>query len=84
MGNVINTRRFSFRQSLKYHFIEKKMNTFFGYLFLTVFAAAVTSGIALIDYKIGIMVIALCFGIITFLVIMRSETAARGQSGQSP
>jgi hypothetical protein len=71
MGNVINTRRFSFRQSLKYHFIEKKMNTFLGYLFLTVFAVAVTSGIALVDYKIGILVIAACFGIITFLVIMR-------------
>ncbi len=71
MGNEINTRRFSFRQSLKYHFIEKKMNTFLGYFFLAVFAMAVTYGIALIDYKIGLLVIALCLGIIIFLLIMR-------------
>jgi putative inorganic carbon (hco3(-)) transporter len=71
MGNVTHTRRFSIRQSLKYHFIEKKMNTVSGYLFLAVFALAIAYGTALIDYKIGLAFIALCFGIITLLVIMR-------------
>jgi putative inorganic carbon (hco3(-)) transporter len=46
MGNDVNLKGSSLRQWLRYHFIDKKLNTRFGYLFLCSVAIIFVYGIA--------------------------------------
>ncbi|PWT75996.1 MAG: hypothetical protein C5B59_07585 [Bacteroidetes bacterium] len=59
MSQHINRRRNpSISDWLRYHFLEKKLNTFFGYFLLTLTAVGSTYAISMIDYKIGPILIA--------------------------
>jgi putative inorganic carbon (hco3(-)) transporter len=71
MGNDLHIRRFSIRGALRYHFVQKKLNTFYGYFFLTLVATGLSYGIAAIDWKIAIAVLAVVGGFLLFIALMK-------------
>jgi putative inorganic carbon (hco3(-)) transporter len=71
MGKELYIKRFSFRQFLRYHFIEKKLNTFYGHLFLFLVVIGFTFGIVTIDLKIGLVVLSIFSGFLLLIVTMK-------------
>jgi len=53
MGNHSSRRNLSLGNWLRYQFLEKKLNTVFGYFVLSVIGLGVTYAMLTIDYKIG-------------------------------
>src|SRR5215467_7099861 len=67
------TRResLSFGNWLKYHFLEKKLNTFLGYFLLTLVAAASSYAISIVDYKIGPILIVLVASLLMLVAFFK-------------
>ncbi len=72
MGNNVHLNRFSFRGGFRYHFYEKKLNTVFGYVLLSVIGLLVTYGTVVINPKIGPVVIILFSVILMLVTIMQN------------
>src|ERR1700676_3295710 len=71
MDNSVHVKNSSFRQWLRYHFIEKKLNTRFGYVFLSLIALLLGFGIV-VDLKMGPVVLAVAAAILIFIAVMKS------------
>jgi putative inorganic carbon (hco3(-)) transporter len=71
MGNELYIKRFSIRRSLRYHFVEKKMSTFFGYFILTILAVALSYGVATINLLIAPVAISLVGLFLLFIALMK-------------
>ncbi|HEX4852473.1 MAG TPA: O-antigen ligase family protein, partial [Puia sp.] len=64
MSQHITRRRNSwFTSGLRYHFLEKKLNTFLGFFLLALITVSVTYAITLIDFKIGPIVVGVVFAL---------------------
>jgi hypothetical protein len=63
MGNSINIKQSGAGQWLRYHFLQKKLDTRFGYLFLSVIALLLGYGIVAVDKLTGPIVLSIvgCF-----------------------
>ncbi len=61
MANDVQIENSSARTWLQYHFLEKKLNTRFGYIFLIVLGAGLVFGIRVIGIVVSPVVLA-CFG----------------------
>jgi putative inorganic carbon (hco3(-)) transporter len=72
MGNEAYLKPSSFRQWLRYHFLEKKLNTRFGYIFLTVIALGLTFGIVIVDLTTGPIAVVAVGGLLICITLMKS------------
>jgi putative inorganic carbon (hco3(-)) transporter len=72
MGNVGYLKNTSFRQWLRYHFLEKKLNTRFGLLFLSVMGLLLVYATVLIDVKTGPVVIVSFAALVLWIGIIKS------------
>jgi putative inorganic carbon (HCO3(-)) transporter len=72
MANPAYLKRSSFRQWLHYHFLEKKLNTVFGYVFLFAVAIVVSFVTSEINYKLGPAILALAGGFLLFIMMIRN------------
>jgi hypothetical protein len=72
MGNTIHIKQTSAGQWFRYHFMEKKLNTRFGYLFLAVVALLIGYGIVAVDKITGPLVLALVGGFLLTIMIFKS------------
>ncbi|HCL83048.1 MAG TPA: hypothetical protein DIC22_03690 [Chitinophagaceae bacterium] len=73
MGTGTNLKSSSVRQWLRYHFLDKKLDTRFGYLFLSGIALLLVYGIVAFDKKTGPIVLALFGGLLLCIVMMKSR-----------
>jgi putative inorganic carbon (hco3(-)) transporter len=71
MDNELYHRRFSFRQYLYDQFIEKKLNTVFGYIFLLLLASGIAYCNSEIDIKVSVLVVGLAGALAVLIAIMR-------------
>jgi len=72
MGNAAFLKRTSIRQWLRFHFLEKKLNTRFGYLFFSVIAALLVLGTVVVDVKLGPIVILSVSGLLLFIALIKN------------
>jgi putative inorganic carbon (hco3(-)) transporter len=63
--------RFSFRRSLKYHFLEKKLNTVPGFLLFAVMATVIGYGTGLVDIKFGFIVDAMVASVLLVVTLVK-------------
>src|SRR5690349_4961640 len=63
-------RRSSLGAALKYHFLEKKLNTGWGYILLTILALA-TGFATMIDFKIGLGLVVLFIAILIIVIFLK-------------
>jgi hypothetical protein len=73
MGNGAYFKGSSIRQWLRYHFLDKKLNTRFGYFFLSGIALLLVYGIVGVDKTTGPVVLAIVTGILLLIVLMKSS-----------
>jgi putative inorganic carbon (hco3(-)) transporter len=73
MGKGSYLKTFSVRQWLHYHFLDKKLDTRFGYLFLSGIALLLVYGIVAFDKKTGPIVLAVFSGLLLCIVMMKSR-----------
>ncbi len=71
MANSILIKRFSLRQWLRYHILQKKLNTAFGWILLLLLGALMVYGVVMVDYKIGPIVIVCVSAFLLFVLIMK-------------
>jgi putative inorganic carbon (hco3(-)) transporter len=71
MGNAATLKNASFRKWLRYHFLEKKLNTRYGYIFLSLVAVMLGLGIVL-DMKTGPVVLAVTAAFLIAIAVMKS------------
>jgi len=71
MNRVVYTNRSPLRQWLRYHFLEKKLNTYFGYFFLLLIGILMTYGVAVIDIKIGLVTVFFITGLLLLVLIIK-------------
>ncbi|MFI5152408.1 MAG: O-antigen ligase family protein [Chitinophagales bacterium] len=69
ISSYSNSISASVKKWLKYHFLERKLKTIFGYLTITLVALYVTSAIALVNVSMGPALVAI-FGVILFIVVV--------------
>jgi putative inorganic carbon (hco3(-)) transporter len=72
MDNAAYLKRSSFGQWLRYHFLEKKLNTRFGYLFLSMIAVLLVYGTVVVDRTIGPIILASVGGLLLCIAIIKS------------
>ncbi len=71
MAEHTSIKRFSLGRILHYHFVEKKLNTAFGYVILTALCILVVLGTALFSWKAGPMLIVFVLGILVLIAIIK-------------
>ncbi len=72
MANSVQLKRGSFREWLRYHFLEKKLKTVFGFVFLFFVAVIVSYITSEIDYKMGPAIMAIAGSFLLLILIIRS------------
>jgi putative inorganic carbon (HCO3(-)) transporter len=72
MANPLIIKRSALTQWLRYHFIEKKLNTRFGYVFLSAVGLVMVYGIVMVDKSTGPLVLALVSGLLLFIALLKS------------
>jgi putative inorganic carbon (HCO3(-)) transporter len=72
MGNTAYLKRSSIRQWLRYHFLEKKLNTQFGYLFFSCIAVLLAAGIVLLDLTTGPIVLVVFGSLLLCIAFMKN------------
>ena len=72
MGNAVNLRYSSVRNWFRYHFLEKKLDTHFGYLFFSAVAAIFVCCIVLVDVIAAPIVLAVVGGVLLCIATMKS------------
>jgi putative inorganic carbon (hco3(-)) transporter len=71
MDNSVSLKNSSFRQWLRYHFLEKKLNTRFGYIFLS--CIALILGLCIVvNWKTGPVVLAITAAFLIFIAVMKN------------
>src|SRR5882672_10282214 len=70
MNQHLTRKRSLLGDALKYHFLEKKLNTTFGYILLALISAAVAYASA-IDFKIGLGMVALFAAILLIIILLK-------------
>ncbi len=70
MSEHLIKRKSSLGAALKYHFLEKKLNTGWGYIMLTILALA-TAFATTIDFKIGLGVVVLFMAILLVIIFLK-------------
>jgi hypothetical protein len=73
MGQVIQIKNSSFRQWLRYHFLEKKLDTRFGYIFFSVIGLLMAYGIVALDLMTGPIVLTVVGVVLLFIGLMKSS-----------
>ena len=68
MANDLHIKQ-TFGEWLQYHFLEKKLNTVFGWLFLSILGLIMLYLTVLVDYRIGPAVV-VSFGFILILILI--------------
>ena len=71
MANGTLMKHYSLRQWLRYHFLQKKLNTAFGWILLFLIGALLVYGIVMVDYKIGPIVVVCVSAFLLFVLIMK-------------
>jgi putative inorganic carbon (HCO3(-)) transporter len=72
MGNSVHLKDNSLRQRLRYHFLEKKLDTRLGYIFLTVMGLLMVYGIVVVDLKTGPIVLVVISSFLLFIGLIKS------------
>ena len=72
MGNAVHIKNGSAGQWLRYQFLEKKLNTRFGYLFLAVVALLLVYGIVAVDKLTGPIVLSVMGGFLLSVILFKS------------
>jgi hypothetical protein len=73
MDNAVQIKDFSLRQWFRYHFIEKKLDTRFGYIFFTVIGLPMAYGIVAFDLNTGPVVVVVAAAFLLFIGLMKSS-----------
>src|SRR5450432_3857752 len=71
MDNSVSLKNSSFRQRLRYHFLEKKLNTRFGYIFLSCIAL-VLGFCVVVNWKTGPVMLAITAAFLIFIAVMKN------------
>ncbi len=64
-------KHFSFRQWLRYHFLEKKLNTVFGWILLSLLSVLIVYSIVMVDYTIGPALVASFAALLLLVLLMK-------------
>jgi putative inorganic carbon (HCO3(-)) transporter len=72
MANEIHLKNSAFRTWFRYHFLEKKLNTKFGYLFLLVLGIGLVCGIEMLGTITGPVVIAVFGGLLLCITTLKN------------
>jgi putative inorganic carbon (HCO3(-)) transporter len=73
MGITVQIKDSSLGQWLRYHFLEKKLDTRFGYIFFTVIGLLMAYGIVAFDLKTGPVVLVVAAAFLLFVGLMKSS-----------
>jgi hypothetical protein len=73
MANTVHIKDSSLRQWLHYHFLEKKLNTRFGYIFFAVIGLLMAYGIVALDLKTGPVVLVVAAAFLLIIGLMKSS-----------
>jgi membrane protein YdbS with pleckstrin-like domain len=71
MGTGLLLKRFSLRQRLRYHFLEKKLNTVLGWILLALVSVPLVYAVVLVDYKIGPLVVGAVAAAMLLVIMMK-------------
>ncbi len=75
MANEVHFRYTTVREWFRYHFLEKKLNTRFGYLFLLVLGMGLVYGIQTLGIITGPIVLAVVGGLLLCIAILKNPYA---------
>jgi len=70
MSQHLSRKRSVFGDALKYHFLEKKLNTGYGYFLLALLAFG-TGYATMIDFKIGLGMVVLFVAILVVIIFLK-------------
>lgn len=71
MDNSVHLKSYSFRQWFRYHFLEKKLNTRVGHIFLSLIALLLGLAVV-INWKTGPVIVAVVAAFLVFIAVMKS------------
>jgi putative inorganic carbon (hco3(-)) transporter len=71
MGNELYIKGFSLSRFLRYHFVERKLNTQFGYCFLALVALGLSFEIATFSSFVAPISLAVAVGFLIFIAMMK-------------